>query len=222
MSSPSAGSAKRCARTEIVQPPSRSPSALCNGPRRSQILARICRSEPQIVASGRTQLHTWPEAKSTNVGHFGRSQVLICVSGKWGGWDSNPPPTDYESRRQVNWDLMNRCDYVPRRVLILAGRNIGRACRDQAAEAGERWAAPSQVRFSRRRRLSPRSSWTGPGQMIAFICEHKDRRVDSDLLESLLGSRCVTKCHRHRTQDVAAVARPCRATASEHTNEVSL
>jgi hypothetical protein len=81
----------------MVQPSSRSPSALCSGLRRSQILARICRSEPQIVASDRTQLHTRLAAKITSVGHFRRSQALICGFSEWGGWDSNPRPADYES-----------------------------------------------------------------------------------------------------------------------------
>jgi hypothetical protein len=84
----------------MVQPPSRSPSALCtvhDGLRRPQILARICRSEPQIVALDRTQLHTRPEAKITKVGHFRRSQGLAFGFSEWGGWDSNPRPTDYES-----------------------------------------------------------------------------------------------------------------------------
>jgi hypothetical protein len=84
----------------MVQPPSRSPSALClvhDGLRQSQILARICRSEPQTVASDRTQLHIWPEAKITKVGHFRRSQGLSCGFSEWGGWDSNPRPADYES-----------------------------------------------------------------------------------------------------------------------------
>jgi hypothetical protein len=88
-----------------VQPPSRSSSALCNGPRRSQILARICRSEPQIVASDRTQLHTRPEAKITNAGHFRRSQGLACGFSEWGGWDSNPRPTDYECATGVPGSL---------------------------------------------------------------------------------------------------------------------
>jgi hypothetical protein len=61
-----------------VQPPSRSPNALCNGPRRSQILARICRNEPQIMAWDRTQLHSWPEDKITNAGQFRRSRGLAC------------------------------------------------------------------------------------------------------------------------------------------------
>jgi hypothetical protein len=80
----------------MVQPPAVT-SSLYNGPRRPQILARICRSEPQIVASDRTQLHTWPTAKITNVRHFRRSKALTCDSEEWGGWDSNPRPTDYES-----------------------------------------------------------------------------------------------------------------------------
>ena len=80
------------------QPPSRSPSALCNGGlRRSQILTRICRSEPQIVASDRTQLHTRPEIKITKIRYLCRSEGLNCDFRAWGGWDSNPGPADYES-----------------------------------------------------------------------------------------------------------------------------
>jgi hypothetical protein len=41
-------------------------------------LARICRSEPQIVASDRTQLHSWPTAKITNVRHFRTHGGPVC------------------------------------------------------------------------------------------------------------------------------------------------
>jgi hypothetical protein len=63
----------------------------------SQILARICRSGPQIVASGRIQPHTRLRGKITNVPRCRRSEAITCGSGGWGGWDSNPGPADYES-----------------------------------------------------------------------------------------------------------------------------
>ena len=37
------------------------------------------------------------ESKITRARHFRSSQVITCGFGEWGGWGSNPRPTDYES-----------------------------------------------------------------------------------------------------------------------------
>jgi hypothetical protein len=37
------------------------------------------------------------ESKITRVRHFRRSEPLTGTFKEWGGWDSNPRPTDYES-----------------------------------------------------------------------------------------------------------------------------
>ena len=51
-----------------------------------------------MTDSGRIQPHNRAESKIARVRLFCRSQDLTCGSGEWGGWGSNPRPTDYESR----------------------------------------------------------------------------------------------------------------------------
>jgi transposase-like protein len=67
-----------------------------------------------------------------------------------------------------------------RRAEVDAGQRPGTTSAEHAEikrlkreNAELRWANETS---SRRRRLSSRPSWTGPGQVIAFISEHKDRR----------------------------------------------
>ena len=50
-----------------------------------------------MTASGRIQLHSGLELKIIYFSDFRRSKALTCDSEEWGGWDSNPRPTDYES-----------------------------------------------------------------------------------------------------------------------------
>jgi hypothetical protein len=59
--------------------------------------ARIGHSEPQMTASRRAQPHMVTASKIETVQHFCSSQAITCGFNEWGGWGSNPRPTDYES-----------------------------------------------------------------------------------------------------------------------------
>jgi hypothetical protein len=64
---------------------------------RDQQPTRIGHREPQITASGRIQLHNRTESKIATTQRFRRSKPLSRGFEEWGGWGSNPRPTDYES-----------------------------------------------------------------------------------------------------------------------------
>ena len=50
-----------------------------------------------MTAWHRTQPHIAAVSKIEAVWHSCRSQTLTCTYIEWGGWGSNPRPTDYES-----------------------------------------------------------------------------------------------------------------------------
>jgi hypothetical protein len=50
-----------------------------------------------MTALRRTQLHSVVAYKIETARHFCRSKALTCTLNEWGGWGSNPRPTDYES-----------------------------------------------------------------------------------------------------------------------------
>jgi hypothetical protein len=50
-----------------------------------------------MTALRRTQPHMVTASKIDMVQYFRRSKALTCGSDEWGGWGSNPRPTDYES-----------------------------------------------------------------------------------------------------------------------------
>jgi hypothetical protein len=50
-----------------------------------------------MTALRRTQPHMVTASEIDTVQYFCRSLAITCGFNEWGGWGSNPRPTDYES-----------------------------------------------------------------------------------------------------------------------------